>query len=363
MIEARGLTRTFKVKSSKAGGPGGKAGVIEAVRGVDLDVTAGEIVGLLGPNGAGKTTMQRMLATLLVPTSGEATVAGCDLRRDPVGVRRQLGYVSQTGGTNPAAKVDEELVTQAQLYGMSRGRGARSARALREALDLADLGDRLIKTLSGGQRRRLDIALGLMHAPKLVFLDEPSTGLDPHSRANLWTHIRGLRERHGATILLTTHYLDEADALCDRIFIIDHGKIVASGTPEELKRRISGDLVTFEVDDAARATAGAGRGRRGARRHARRARAPRHRRSRRDPGAAADAPPRGGRRAGELVARRAPVARRRLPEAHRPLAARRRRRLTRPRRLAASPAPSAHDDRRRLPRLPPRAVPRCAHGS
>jgi ABC-2 type transport system ATP-binding protein len=256
MIEARGLTRTFKVRSSKAGGPGGgKAGVVEAVRGVDLDVTAGEIVGLLGPNGAGKTTMQRMLATLLVPTAGEATVAGCDLRRDPIGVRRQLGYVSQGGGTNPAAKVDEELVTQAQLYGMSRAAARERARALREALDLADLGDRLIKTLSGGQRRRLDIALGLMHDPRLVFLDEPSTGLDPHSRANLWTHIRGLRERHGSTILLTTHYLDEADALCDRIFIIDHGKIVASGTPEELKRRISGDLVTFEVDDAARATA------------------------------------------------------------------------------------------------------------
>jgi ABC-2 type transport system ATP-binding protein len=256
MIEARGLVRTFKARSSRAGGggkAGGKTGGIEAVRGIDLDVAAGEIVGLLGPNGAGKTTTQRMLATLLVPTAGEATVAGCDLRRDPVGVRRQLGYVSQSGGTNPAAKVDEELVTQAQLYGMARTAATTRARALREVLDLADLGDRLIKTLSGGQRRRLDIALGLMHDPKLVFLDEPSTGLDPHSRANLWTHIRGLRERHGATILLTTHYLDEADALCDRIFIIDHGKIVASGTPAELKRRISGDLVTLEVEDAARA--------------------------------------------------------------------------------------------------------------
>ena len=246
MIEARGLSRTFK---SKAG-----TGAVEAVRGVDLDVAAGEIVGLLGPNGAGKTTMQRMLATLLVPTAGEARVAGCDLRRDPIGVRRQLGYVAQGGGTNPAAKVDEELVTQAQLYGMSRPAARERARTLRETLDLADLGDRLIKTLSGGQRRRLDIALGLMHQPKLVFLDEPSTGLDPHSRANLWTHIRGLREHHRATILLTTHYLDEADALCDRIFIIDHGKIVASGTPAELKRRISGDLVTFEVEDVARAT-------------------------------------------------------------------------------------------------------------
>src|SRR6185295_1239063 len=222
---------------------------------IDLAVERGEIVGLLGPNGAGKTTTQRMLATLLVPTAGDATVAGCDLRRDPIGVRRQLGYVSQSGGTNPAAKVDEELVTQAQLYGMTRAAAARRARALREMLDLADLGDRVIKTLSGGQRRRLDIALGLMHDPKLVFLDEPSTGLDPQTRANLWTHIRSLRDQREGTILLTTHYLEEADALCDRILIIDAGKIVASGTPAELKRRISGALVTFEVDDVTRAQA------------------------------------------------------------------------------------------------------------
>jgi ABC-2 type transport system ATP-binding protein len=244
MITAKGLARTFKTRN----------GTVEAVRGIDFEVAAGEIVGLLGPNGAGKTTTQRMLATLLVPTAGEATVAGCDLRRDPIGVRRQLGYVSQSGGTNPAAKVDEELVTQAQLYGLSRTDGRERAKRLRDVLDLSDLGDRLIKTLSGGQRRRLDIALGLVHGPKLIFLDEPSTGLDPQTRANLWTHIKTMRERDKVTILLTTHYLEEADALCDRILIIDAGKIVASGTPAELKRRISGDLVTFEVDDTARAT-------------------------------------------------------------------------------------------------------------
>src|ERR1051325_1750821 len=135
MIEARGLARTFKTRR----------GQVEAVRGIDLDVAAGEIVGLLGPNGAGKTTTQRMLATLLVPTAGEATVAGCDLRRDPIGVRRQLGYVSQTGGTTPAAKVDEELVTQAELYGLSRATGRDRAKTLRDLLDLSDLGGRLIK--------------------------------------------------------------------------------------------------------------------------------------------------------------------------------------------------------------------------
>ncbi|HMG24164.1 MAG TPA: ATP-binding cassette domain-containing protein [Kofleriaceae bacterium] len=245
MIEARGLARTFRSRGN----------TVEAVRGIDLAVDSGEIVGLLGPNGAGKTTTQRMLATLLLPTAGEATVAGCDLRRDPVGVRRRLGYVSQSGGTNPAAKVDEELETQGQLYGMSRAAARTRARELRDMLDLGELGDRVIKTLSGGQRRRLDIALGLMHDPKLVFLDEPSTGLDPQTRANLWTHICALRDRRQGTILLTTHYLEEADALCDRILIIDAGKIVASGTPAELKRRISGDLVTFEVDDVARAQA------------------------------------------------------------------------------------------------------------
>jgi ABC-2 type transport system ATP-binding protein len=244
MIEARGLRRTFRTRGS----------VVDAVRGVDFHVEAGEIVGFLGPNGAGKSTTQRMLATLLEPTAGEATVAGCDLRKDPVGVRRRIGYVAQGGTTNPAALVDEELLTQAQLYGVSRAEAGARAKVLCQNLDLSDLGARKIGTLSGGQRRRLDIALGLVHAPKLVFLDEPSTGLDPHSRANLWEHIRGLRDRQGATVFLTTHYLDEADALCDRILIIDHGSIVAAGTPEELKRRISGDIVTLML---ARPTPGA----------------------------------------------------------------------------------------------------------
>jgi ABC-2 type transport system ATP-binding protein len=245
IIEAKGLARTFRTRT----------GVVEAVRGVDFQIAEGEIVGFLGPNGAGKTTTQRMLATLLVPTAGTATVGGCDLIRDPVGVRRTLGYVSQAGGTNPLAAVDEELVVQAELCGMKRGEAQKRAASLRESLDLKDLGGRLIKTLSGGQKRRVDIALGMMNRPRVLFLDEPSTGLDPHSRANLWEHIRTVRERDNTTVLLTTHYLDEADALCDRILIIDGGKIVAEGTPEELKRRLSGDLVTIEVGDAVAAAA------------------------------------------------------------------------------------------------------------
>jgi ABC-2 type transport system ATP-binding protein len=239
MIEARGLARTFRSRGRS----------VEAVRGVDLDVAAGELVGFLGPNGAGKTTTLRMLTTLLRPTAGRATVAGCDLGQNPVGVRRRIGYVAQGGGTTPELKVIEEMVLQGRFYGLSKPDSARRAAELMERLDIADLDDRVIKTLSGGQRRRLDIALGLLHDPRLVFLDEPSTGLDPQSRANLWGHIRSLRDSHDTTVFLTTHYLDEADALCDRILVIDHGKIVAEGTPSELKAQVSGDGVEVGVPE------------------------------------------------------------------------------------------------------------------
>jgi ABC-2 type transport system ATP-binding protein len=237
VIKASGLARTFKARGR----------TVEAVRGVDLEVEAGELVGFLGPNGAGKTTTLRMLTTLLDPTAGEATVAGCDLRRDPVGVRKRIGSVAQGGGTTPEMKVIEELVLQARFYGLSKMDGQRRAEELMARLDIADLDDRLIKTLSGGQRRRLDIALGLLHDPRLVFLDEPSTGLDPQSRFNLWDHIRSLRDNHETTVFLTTHYLDEADALCDRILVIDHGKIVAEGAPSDLKAQVSGDRVEVGV--------------------------------------------------------------------------------------------------------------------
>ena len=217
VIHARGLARTFRKRKQE----------VHAVVGVDLDVEAGEIVGFLGPNGAGKTTTLRMLTTLLEPTAGTATVAGCDLIADPVGVRRRIGYVSQSGSTAPEARAGEEVVDHARLYGMSTAEATERGQQLFRELDLDGLWERQPKTLSGGQRRRLDIAVGLIHVPELVFLDEPTTGLDPQARANLWQHIRGLREERGTTVFLTTHYLDEADALCDRILVIDHGAIVA----------------------------------------------------------------------------------------------------------------------------------------
>src|SRR3954468_21479330 len=240
VIHARGLVRTFRKKKQE----------VRAVAGVDLDVEAGEIVGFLGPNGAGKTTTLRMLTTLLVPTAGTATVAGCDLLADPVGVRRRIGYVSQSGSTQPEALAGEEVVDHARLYGMSTADATARGKKLFSELDLEGLWERKPKAMSGGQRRRLDIAMGLVHAPGLVFLDEPTTGLDPQARANLWQHIRGLREQRGTTVFLTTHYLDEADALCDRILVIDHGSIVASGAPDELKSGVGGDVLTVTVSRA-----------------------------------------------------------------------------------------------------------------
>jgi ABC-2 type transport system ATP-binding protein len=240
IIEAAGLARVFRSRRQ----------TVEAVRGVDITVAEGEIVGFLGPNGAGKTTTLRMLTTLLRPTAGTATVAGADLLRDPVGVRRRIGYVPQAigatgGGSDPNCLVIEELDIQARLYRVPPAQAAARIRLLLDQLELTGLEQRLAKTLSGGQRRRLDIALGLVHSPRLVFLDEPSTGLDPQSRSHLWDHVRGLRDQLGGTVFLTTHYLEEADVLCDRVLVIDHGQIIASGTPDELKRHISGDIVTL----------------------------------------------------------------------------------------------------------------------
>ena len=241
MIETRDLRRTFKTR--------GKAADIEAVRGVDLVVGAGEIFGFLGPNGAGKTTTLRMLATLLPPTSGEATVAGADLRRQPQQVRERIGYVPQGGSTDPAETGRGELVLQGRLYGMDKSTAERRAGEVLASLELEDAADRKLATYSGGMKRRLDVGLGIVHRPSVLFLDEPTTGLDPQARARMWDEIRRLRDG-GTTVFLTTHYLEEADALADRLAIIDHGRIVAAGTADELKRQVAGDVVTLGVNGA-----------------------------------------------------------------------------------------------------------------
>jgi ABC-2 type transport system ATP-binding protein len=243
VIHARGLARTFDTKRGR------EKVAVKAVGGVDIDVEEGEIVGFLGPNGAGKTTTLRMLTTLLKPTSGTATVAGFDLANDAIKVRKNIGYVSQSGSTSGAARAGEEIVDHALLYGISTRQAEKRGKELFEQLELDGMWSRQPKTMSGGQRRRLDIAMGLVHDPKLVFLDEPSTGLDPQARANLWTHIADLRTKLGTTVFLTTHYLDEADVLCDRILVIDHGTIVASDTPDALKRQVAGDLVELVLAD------------------------------------------------------------------------------------------------------------------
>ncbi|NGO11852.1 ATP-binding cassette domain-containing protein [Streptomyces sp. HC44] len=230
IISTAGLARTFQTKQ----------GPVEAVRGIDLTVQPGEILGFLGPNGAGKTTTLRMLTTLLAPTGGAATVAGCDLATDPAGVRRACGYVAQSGGVDPTVTVREELVTQGRLYRLTKAQATDRAQELAYDLGLADLLDRKIATLSGGQRRRLDIAMALTHRPAVLFLDEPTTGLDPASRADLWDLVRRLRDEYGTTVFLTTHYLDEADALSDRLVVVDKGVVVAEGTPRALKLRYGG---------------------------------------------------------------------------------------------------------------------------
>jgi ABC-2 type transport system ATP-binding protein len=250
MIRARGLTRHFKVKRE----------TVEAVRELSLDVEEGELVAFLGPNGAGKSTALRMLTTLLVPTAGEATVVGCDIRTDPTGVRARIGYVGQGNGGGQYHRVRDELINQGRAYGHSGDESKRRADDLLEAFEISAMANRNVMTLSGGQKRRMDVALGLMHQPPLLFLDEPSTGLDPQSRANLWEHILRLRREHAMTIFLTTHYLEEADAMAERVLIIDHGQLIADGTAESLKEELGGDLVTITArtpDDAARAAASA----------------------------------------------------------------------------------------------------------
>ncbi|MEH1167664.1 ATP-binding cassette domain-containing protein [Micromonospora sp. CPCC 205539] len=244
MIETRGLRKSFRSRAGR------ETKTVDAVRGVNLDVAEGEIFGFLGPNGAGKTTTLRMLATLIEPDGGEATIAGADLRKDPAEVRRRIGYVPQGGSTWDESTAREELVLHARMYGIGKADAQRRAARALDAFQLTEYADRKCKTYSGGQRRRVEIALGIIHEPKIVFLDEPTTGLDPQSRAHMWDEIRRLRS-DGMTVFITTHYLDEADALCDRIAIMDNGEVVAEGTPADLKREISGDVLLIGLDLAA----------------------------------------------------------------------------------------------------------------
>ncbi|MET0134100.1 MAG: ABC transporter ATP-binding protein [Kibdelosporangium sp.] len=230
MVRMRKLTRHFRAKRT----------TVVAVRGIDLDIAPGELVALLGPNGAGKSTLFRMLATLLPPTSGSVTVAGHDVMAEPAGVRARIGYVGQGNSAGENFRIRDELVTQARSYGFSRAEAATRADDALELLDLTPLARRTPGTLSGGQRRRVDIAMGLLHRPGLLLLDEPSTGLDPRSRADVWDHILRLRAEFGMTVLLSTHYLAEAERSADRVVIIDQGRVVADGPADQLKRDLAG---------------------------------------------------------------------------------------------------------------------------
>ena len=212
----------------------GRDGTVEAVRGVDLEVDRGEIFGFLGPNGAGKSTTVRMLTTLLSITSGRASVAGVDVERDPDQVRRRIGVALQEAGLDPRQTGRELLTLHGRLFGLNAAAAAARTRELLALVELEDAADRVIKGYSGGMQRRLDLAAALVHEPEVLFLDEPTTGLDPASRLTIWDELRRINDV-GTTVFLTTQYLEEADQLCDRIAIIDGGLIVREGTPDELK--------------------------------------------------------------------------------------------------------------------------------
>jgi ABC-2 type transport system ATP-binding protein len=233
-IKASNLSKTYK-------------GGVRALDGLSFEVEAGTIFGLLGPNGAGKSTTVKILTTLSRADSGEARVAGLDVVRDADRVRRSIGVVGQRPGLDPDATGRENLEMQAEIYGLTATARRDRVEQLLDRLGLTEDGDRLAKTYSGGMQRRLDVALGLVHRPAVLFLDEPTTGLDPEARADLWQEIERLAREEEMTILLTTHYLEEADRLTARLAIVDRGRIVAEGSPEELKSELRGDTVQVEL--------------------------------------------------------------------------------------------------------------------
>jgi ABC-2 type transport system ATP-binding protein len=235
IVQTTELVRHFQDKKT----------TVEAVRGVNLRIEQGELVALLGPNGAGKSTLFRMLTTLLPPTDGTATVAGCDIVTDPDGVRARIGYVGQHNSAGENYRIRDELITQGRSHGFTKARAAERADEVLDQLDLTSLAMRRPGTVSGGQRRRVDIAMGLIHRPALLFLDEPSTGLDPAARADVWQQVLKLRKDYGMTILFSTHYLEEADRFAERVVIIDHGQVIADGTPARLKQ----DGASASLDD------------------------------------------------------------------------------------------------------------------
>ncbi|EHN10687.1 ABC transporter ATP-binding protein [Patulibacter medicamentivorans] len=231
-IDARGLIKRY--------------GDVEALRGLDLQVPAGTVFGLLGPNGAGKSTTVKILTTLAAPTGGSATVAGADILRESGAVRRRIGVVSQASGTDKALTGRENLVLQGRIHGMGKAEARERADELLTRLRLDDARDRVVSGYSGGMQRRVDIATALMHRPQVLFLDEPTTGLDPEIRADLWQVVRELAD-DGMTVLLTTHYLEEADQLAAELAIVDRGRVVAKGTPAALKAELRGDAIVVEL--------------------------------------------------------------------------------------------------------------------
>jgi ABC-2 type transport system ATP-binding protein len=222
---------------------------VRALDGVSFTVREGEIFGLLGPNGAGKSTTVRVLATLTKPDAGRAAVAGHDVAREPTAVRQTIGYVPQQSGVDREATGRENLTLQGHIQGMRGAELRTRVDELLETLGLAQAADRVVRTYSGGMKRRLDVGLGLIHRPRVLYLDEPTTGLDPEARSVMWEELGRLAERETLTVLLTTHYLEEADNLADRLAIVSRGRIVAGGTPEELKQGLQGDSVTVELTD------------------------------------------------------------------------------------------------------------------